>query len=347
MKISNFIKSSAIALCILPLLTGCKEWIDDNLDECAVDAEIDYELRLVTNVSTEINTKLDQTSDSYVKDALQNYLKDIFTDFAHDVDLSFYGAEADKIRLHQENRIMDASQKSFTLHLPVHHYLHNASANLQNNQQVSLTADEYHNTAELYQKDGDSLSTHKTGLFTARADMDVKAGISQTFHVKLYMANAATALVIDTTGSKIKNLRICTTGYANSFRIADSTYKYDKSPVIKCDELPVTAGTQRCFAAVNYPSKDTPGSKTIIETTEPFVSVGSTEGLWAWHCYATLPDGTITRTLLSVKMPLRAGQLMIVKAKLYDDGVVRTDIPTVGVSVILDWTPGGHFDPIL
>ena len=38
---------------------------------------------------------------------------------------------------------------------------------------------------------------------------------------------------------------------------------------------------------------------------------------------------------------------MIVKAKLYDDGVVRTDIPTVGVSVILDWTPGGHYDPIL
>lgn len=343
-----------LILCTLPLWAGCKGLIDDNLDNCAAEVAITYELRLVTNVQTEMATELDQPEDVFVRQALESYLEPVFTDFAHDLDLSFYDVMGENPLLHHKSEIMDASQTSYTLHLPAQDYMHNAVANIQGNAVAALQNTGFGHQASLEQMNtkaaSDSVATHKTGLFVGRLkDMDIKAGVkNQTFKVTLNMANSATALVVDTTGSKIKKLKVYSTGFATAFRLADSIFNYPVNfPIVKDDELDVAGGVKRCFAAVNFPSKDTPGSKVIIETTDPFVSIGSTEGLWAWHCYATLPDGTVTRTLLSVKTPLRAGQLEIIKARLWDDGVVRTDVPTVGVSVTLDWKPGGSYDPIL
>ena len=59
----------------------------------------------------------------------------------------------------------------------------------------------------------------------------------------------------------------------------------------------------------------------------------------------TRAGGSITKTVLSFKKPLRAGQLKIVKGWIDDDGVVRTDDSTVGVSVTLDWESGGEYHP--
>ena len=196
------------------------------------------------------------------------------------------------------------------------------------------------------QQKRDSVETHKTGLFVGcLKDMELKAGASQSFSVTLDIINSATALVVDTTGSKLKQLKVYSTGFASSFKLADRVYNHSSSPIVKNDELNVTGGNKRCFASVNYPSKDTPGSKVVVETTEPFISVGGEETLWEWHCYCPMPDGTVTRTVLSMKTPLRAGQLEILKARLCDDGVIRTDNPSVGISVTLDWKPGGDYDP--
>lgn len=341
-----------IALCTLPLLAGCKSLIDDNLDDCAAEVAITYELRLVTNIQTEIATELDQPEDVYVKQALESYLAPVFTDFAHDLDLSFYDVMGENPLLHHKSEIMDASQTSYTLHLPAQNYMHNAVANVQGNGVVALQNIDYGLQASLDQvktKAADSIATHKTGLFTGRLkEMDIKAGgKDQTFTVTLNMANCATALVIDTTGSKLKNIKVYSTGFATGLKISDNIYNHpEQHPIVKDDKLNVTGGTQMCFASVNYPSKDTPGSKIIVETTDPFISVGSEDALWQWHCYATLPDGSITLSVLSVKKPLRPGQLEIVKAKAYDNGVIDTRAPHVGVSVTLDWTPGGDYHPI-
>lgn len=355
MKFGRYtLKSFMMILCTLPLLAGCKELIDDNLDNCAAEVAITYELRLVTNIQTEIATELNQPEDAYVKQALESYLNPVFTDFAHDLDLSFYDVVGENPLLHHKSEIMDASQTSYTLHLPAQNYMHNAVANIQGNGVVSLQNIDYGFKASLDQVKTkaaeDSVATHKTGLFTGRLkEMDVKAGgKDQTFTVTLNMANCATALVIDTTGSNLKSIKVYSTGFATGLKIADNEYDYPVNyPIVKDDRLNVTAGNKICFASVNYPSKDTPGSKTIIETTDPFVSVGSDTALWQWHCYATLPDGTITLSVLNVKRPLRPGQLEIVKARAFDNGVIDTTAPQVGVSVVLDWTPGGHYIPIL
>lgn len=348
-------------LCALPLLAGCKNLIDDNLDDCAAILGITYELRLVTNIQTEMATELDQPGDTYVRQSLENYLQPVFTDYARDLDLSFYDAVGENPLLHHESETMNASQSSYTLHLPVHNYMHNAVANIQGNNVVTLENTGFGHSASLEQTVGtksslmlsapasDSVNTHKTGLFIGRLkEMDIKAGVKdQVFNVTLTMANCATALVIDTTGSGLKDIKVFSTGFATAFALADSVYNYPPtSPIVKNDELTVTGGSQRCFASVNYPSKDTPGSHVIIETEDPFISVGSSEALWQWHCYAKLPDGSITQSILSVKKPLRPGQLEIVKARAFDNGVIDTSTPLVGVSVTLDWNSGGDYHPI-
>ena len=51
-------------------------------------------------------------------------------------------------------------------------------------------------------------------------------------------------------------------------------------------------------------------------------------------------DNSVTETTLGVTKPLRAGQLMILKAKVLPDGSVQPHDPTVGMSVVLDWGEG-------
>ncbi|MBP5505584.1 MAG: hypothetical protein J6X89_05740 [Bacteroidales bacterium] len=324
------------------LVQGCS-LIDEDLSDCETDYNINYELRLVTNMTTELQTQLETEVSTEVDvaagAALREYLKDIFTDHAHDVDLSFYDVSADSLRLHHEAHIMDANQSSYTLYIPVHRYMHTTVANVLENNLVTLQKDERCHTGTLHQEIADTISAHTTGLFTARLPMEVIEGIDQTFDVKLYMANCAAALVVDTTGSHIKNLKVYMTGFATDFDICDSLYHYRYTPIVRTDNLKLTAPGM-CFATVTYPSRDVRETKTVIETTDPFISEDAEKGLWQIRTYLTLEDGTVTETKLSVTKPLRAGQLKVFKAKALFNGAVQPDDPEVGVSVALDWQTG-------
>ena len=59
------------------------------------------------------------------------------------------------------------------------------------------------------------------------------------------------------------------------------------------------------------------------------------------------PDGTTTRTVLGIKEPLRAGQFKIVKVRIGEQGEIQPEAQEVGVSVTLDWKPGGTYNPDL
>ena len=330
-----------LAVALIP--QGCS-LVDENLTDCETDYVINYELRLVTNMTTELKTQLETELSSDVDvaaaAALKDYLKEIFTDFAHDVDLSFYDVVADSVRLHHEAHIMDANQSSYTLYIPVHRYMHAAVANVVDNTLVTLQEDEHCHTSMLHQEIADTIGTHNTGLFTARLPMDVLEGVDQTFDVSLYMANCATALVVDTLGSHIKDLKVHLTGFATDFSICDSLYRFQFTPVVKTDKLELATPGGMCFASVNYPSRDTRPTKSIFETTDPFLSENAANSLWQIRTYATLKDGTVTETKLGVLKPLRAGQLRIFKAKAFENGSVQPEDPDVAVSVELDWQEG-------
>ncbi|MBQ7419163.1 MAG: hypothetical protein IJV17_00315 [Prevotella sp.] len=335
---------TTIFLLPLFLTVGCST-IDDDLSDCGNDFQLDYEMRLVTNVTTELTTKLNTTTDVNVANALRTHLRDIFTDFAHDVDLSFYDTENSKERLSHDQHVMNASEQSYTIYLPMREYMHLAVANIGENQVVDLRDDEHCPTARLTTTAvKDTIGSHATGLFTARQPMEVLEGVDQTFHVRLYMANCAAALVIDPRGHDTKEMKAFTTGFASQFNINDSVYVFaEKSPIVRTAKL-TTDGDELCFCSVNFPSSEDE-MRTVIETEEPFSKDVSGATFWQFRVYVEQPDATITETILNVKEPLRAGQMKIIKGWINENGSIQTSLQEVVTSVTLDWKDGGHYNP--
>ena len=299
---------------------------------------MNYQLRLVTNMTTELQTQLTTLSELSVAHALTMHLKDIFTDIAHDVDLSFYDTEGALNRLQHDQRVIDANQWSDNLMLPISKYMHLAIANIADNDVVSLKGDEYSNSSTLQQANGqltdgiETLPSHTTGLFTARQPMELLSGVDQTFNVRLYMANCAVALVIDPKGQAYTDLKVYASGFADTFYIRDSTYVFtDASPLIIAEQVE-TGNNLLCFCSVNFPSRD-----AIPASAESPI-------LWQLKVYLTKPDGNITETILDIDEPLKAGNLKIIKGELDADGAVRPYNSTVGVSVTLNWNSAGEYD---
>lgn len=332
--------------------------MDEDLSDCGTDYNLDYELRMVTNMTTEIQTQLSLAADIEITQALNNYLAGVFTDNAKDVDLGFYDVVrdpvvGDSLRLYQQSHIMNANQSSYTLYIPIRQYMHLAVANIVDNGLVSLEDGEWCHASRLAQPDLDTIPPHRTGLFTARLEMDIKeVDEDQEFNVSLYMANCASSLIIDTLGSGVRDFKVYASGFATAFRICDSTFVFrqspGKDPVVVADEVELEEETGSvCFACINFPSRDPmreeppEDSKTIIETEDPFISERADEAIWTYTVYATLPDGSVTQSVLGVFKPLRAGQFKIIRARVQGGmgGVVPKD-NTVGASIRTDWHPG-------
>ena len=336
------------------VLTGCS-LINEDQSDCGEEVAVDYEIRLVTNMSIELTTKLGTDVDECMAAALRRHLSDVFTDHANDIDLSFYDTAGDSARLHHEQHVMDASQQSYTIQLPKLDYMHLALANVRDNQQVALEGDDHCHLSSLSQTaSADTISPHNTGLFTARQPISVREGESQSFDVRLYMANSAAALVVDPRGHDLSRLRVFASGFASAFSVSDSSYVFaPQLPIVRTSFVESDSGDLGGYCSVNFPSREMQAlsgravTRTVIETEDPFVAQSGDQALWAFHTYYTNTDGSVTETVLGVREPLRAGQLMIIKAMILDNGSVVTDLPEVGVSVTLDWKPGNVYHPTL
>lgn len=316
--------------------------IDEDQDDCGVQAEINYELQLMTTLTAELHLQLETETEGQLFYALRDYLKNIFSDFAHDVDLSFYDIVGDSTRLRHEKHIVDANQVSYTLNLPMRDYMHLAAANLVDNHLVGLVNDGLCHPSMLQQVAGDTIDSHDTGLFTARLPMRVLNGVNQNFDVRLYMANCAVCLIIDTQGHDASQVKVYSTGFATDFNICDSVFKYSSRPPVVRTQMLNPGGSEVAFCSVNFPSRD------------PSVPQRDDETLWEFHIYApsskvigTRAANTFTETILSVKEAVGAGEVKILRCEMCEDGSMKTGNPEVGVSVTLDWKPGGVYHPEL
>ena len=303
--------------------------VDEDLRDCETDYHIDYELKLVTELTTEIRSELSVDTDISVAESLESYFKDIFSDHANDVDLSFYDVQEDSIRLHHESHIMNASQSSYTLYIPVRQYMHLAVANLRDNSFLSLKEDEHCATSRISQQVKDTIPAQRAGLFTARLPMDILENTDQQFDVRLFMANSAATLVVDTLDSHIRDMKVFMTGFATGFDIRDSVYRFDYTPVIVANPVAMSKPGYQSFASVSFPSRDE------IET-----KASSSLSLWQISIYTTISDGTVTKTVLGINEPLPAGHIKVIEAKAQENGQVAPGDPTVGVSVTMDWESG-------
>ena len=328
------------ALLLLSVLISCST-IDDELSDCGY--EVNYEMKLQTNIQTKLTTQL-QTDLSLktnieLTSALRTHLETVFRDYADDVDLSFYDIQGDSARLEHDQHVMNGSEEQYTLNIPRRHYLHLATANVEQEQSVeSIDAENCH-TAQLTQTDLDTIPSHTTGLFSARYDMDIKDSIDQTFNVQLYMANAATVLVVDTLGSGVRDIKVYATGFATSFRMADSTYIFsDKAPIVCSTPVSTPDSRYACYSTVSFPSRDVMVIPVGAARSNEPESVAM--GLWAYHLYITTASGSITHSVLNSYRPLQAEQVLVMSVKLEPNGTPATSDPTVGVSVTLDWRQG-------
>ena len=328
----HIMKPLLMAALATVLLSGCS-WIDEDLSDCPSGQrhELDYQLQLTTNIETELQTQLTTMTEMRVADALRSQLSDIFAAYAHDVDLSFYDTGTEANLLYHERHQMNDNEKSYQLFLPMQEYRHLALANMQGNSVVSVTGQEQSHTLALVQKQGEIIESHETGIFTARADMDVLEGVDQTFHVQLFMANCATALVIENAEEVgATDIQVYATGFATGFQVNTNTYTFDPHPpLVHARQVDTGMDDALCFSTVNFPSRD---------------QADGDEPLWEYRVYVTLPDGTVTETVLTVSEPLRAGEFKLIVGRLDSDGVVRTQQPNVGVSVTLDWNSGGSYE---
>lgn len=334
-----------VCLALTVVFSGCSI-IDEDQSDCGVQAEVDYELQLVTNMTTEIQTQLSAQASFRLAESLRTHLSEIFSDYAHDVDLSFYDTVNDSVRLQHDRHIMDANQASYTLNLPMHQYMHLAVANIVENDLVGLINDEHCHPSMLQQIQRDTIDSHGTGIFTARLPMDVLENINQTFNVHLFMANCAAMLVIDPQGHDASNLKVFSTGFATGFSICDSAFVFPKqSPIVRTKLINSKEDNGEVgFCSVTFPSPEPKETRTVIETEEPFIAKPGEESLWQFLVYVPNPDGTITESILGIREPLRAGQLKIIRVRIGPGGVIESEDQTVGVSVNLDWKPAGQHD---
>lgn len=324
------------------VLSSCS-MVNEDLSVCTTDT-LDYQLRLVTNITTELETQLSLELDTEVRWMMEEYLEDIFTDYARDVDLSFYDNSAlPMARLQHRKEQMNGSESSYSLILPARAYRHLAIANIAASKNVTLESDDECYTSSLIQHaDGNIVKPHTTGLFTARKDLDVKNGIDQHFDVRLYMANSASGLVLDMEEAPvIKDIRAVVTGFADEFNISDSTYVFNSSADVETELLETQDKGTRCYASVHFPSAEPAESKVIIQVDSD-QDVSKTP-LWCWKVYVTLEDDSVTESIVNVYTPLRAGHVKILRARVTKGGIVTTTDAHVGVSVTLDWSQGPEF----
>ena len=336
-SINHGIRLLTLSLLSAATLTSC---IDEDLSDCGKDYKVDYTVQLRTNISTEIETDLTTDIERQFGVDLSSTLANVFTDHARDLDLSFY-TDDERLAQHEQHQ-MDAAQASYTIYLPVRRYQNLAVANTAVEPNVSIGGLQTENTMRLLQtQNADTVPSQQIGLFSARLPMEIEDR-DQEFHVNLYMQNSTACLVLDPGSVAIRDVRGCVTGLASSFAVNDSVYSFDHSVPVRANRLRATNGRLIGLYATGFPSRD--ALPTAATATGPTATDAAATSLWQFKVYVHLATGKTTENTLYIREPLRAGQLRIVKAAIRDDGSIVTTTQNVGVSVKLDWKPGGEHD---
>lgn len=314
------------------MLSSC---IDEDLSDCGKDYRISYRLTLHSNIDAEINDVLTSDDQKLFATELRKALGSVFSDYATDNDLSFYVKDA--VSHHEANK-MNANSASYTIYMPRNDYRHLALANTANETQVSIKAPELASTLMLDQVKTDTVESHDCGLFSSRLSIAAD-DFNHDISTQLYMQNCAAAVFIDLNGQQPENVFSFVEGTANSFFVNDSVYSYSRNTIVKARKI--DENSRYCgFVAVCFPSKNS--HETAVRQQE----ATEDNGLWQMHVIVKI-GGKYTESILKVDNPLEAGQLKVLKVRMNSDGSVTPTMPSVGVSVKLDWKPGGSHDIIV
>lgn len=361
MKTNMKIRALGILLCgaVVTVLPSCSS-IDDDLDDCEVDFHAKYRVCLVTNENLEIARVLDKHT--AIGNDLREHLKDVFNDYGRDIALDYY-ALPDSLRTMPVRGTlpteMNATERSYEIFMPIKDYMHLAVTNVQGNGAVSQSNTDRCHRAKLALSPqppvqptslDEALPSQKTGLFSGRRLLTGLTYGPQQYDMPLYMANNAAAIVIDPRyprKNSFTDVRIYTLGFAKEFNVCDSTYIYPENDYyVRADQVTLHNTDWLAYCAVSFPSREPIYSTTRsrVEIDEPFFRYDDCgKSVWYYDCYVTMASGTVTRTIVGVHHPLRAGQLKILVGWMDDDkepGVIHFKDEELSVSSDLNWRDG-------
>ena len=320
---------------------------------------MELQMQLVTNLDLELETVLTAETDVTTKQVLYDHFSHIFTDHAHDIHIFFYNLTNDDVS-YSIHEVIDANQSTYTFFLPKDDYDAIALANLYDNGIVTLEDTAHSTDIRLSTPAQDTLPTQNTGIFAVEKQLEVLDSIDQKFELTLHMTNSALAIVIDTANVTVTGIRAYMTNTAHALLLRDSLYFHNKPKTVVMEEIVASPRPSPKREEVNSPqrpNKYNPASSPMQVESDtvshafllggvgfPSPDTPDVDGTYYQaKLYVTLADGKTTETVLSIREPLHAGMLKVIKAELQGDGgVVPVRAPEVGASVTLDWKSGGE-----
>ena len=156
---------SAMMLAATVSVTSC---IDEDLSKCGSDYKIVYKMNLRTNMKTEIDQTLTTPEEQLYAETLKKSMTNVFSDYAHDNDLSFF---VNGTIFHHEQNKMQANTASYTIYLKRQDYRHLALANTGDEKLIEIKNGEHAKALALEQIAADTIDSHRYGIFTARRDI--------------------------------------------------------------------------------------------------------------------------------------------------------------------------------
>lgn len=309
---------------LLFIATSC---IDEDLSRCGQNYSISYQLKLSLSLQETFDKEFITADEQALAAKLRTDLSSVLSDRAKLMDLSFFKAQSGKLEKH--NRIMpNANETSLTVYMKRGEYYNVAlAATNEVSSTVNIQDASSYSGIRLRQADADTIDAYSSAIYMG-LELITMAQKDDRFFVPLYMVNSVPVLVINTASSSAKVLYTYVQGTATGLQCSDSTFTYNNPSVMRtrCTET----GSLEAYHCVCFPS--------------PNATAKSDDGLWRMDVYTQTADNKYVKNVLDIKEPLLAGNMLVIKAFLKDDGTITTDSPEVGVSVELDWNPGGDFD---
>ena len=316
----NTLLAAVMTISVIACLSSC---IDEDMSDCGKDYKIQYNLQLNTQINTVIDVDLNLIEEQEIAARLKQVLSKVFTDHAHDNDLSFFVGE--ELSHHEANK-MGANSVSYTIYLPRNNYQNLSLANTGSADNVKIINANSCKSLALQQEAKDTINSHNIGLFTSRLTIN-ENDFEHDLQTTLYMANSSAVVVIDQSKVQPTELWGFVEGMATQFQVNDSTYSSSLNTMVRAKRI------NQDFITNSIPTHD------ALYT----VNFPSIKPEWRYHVIAKV-NGKYTETIFTMNEPLKAGKLKIIKTRLKEDGSLSTSNTAVGVSVKLDWKPGGSHD---
>ena len=330
----RYFKALTTALLFLFTLQSCT-FIDDDRSDCETSFSLNYQLKVVSNINLQLSEQLQMSTGSQTLATLNSYLDPILQPTASAVHLSFFPTDgSDPVHYDRET---EGLRTAFSLAIPAANYRHIAIIG-QEDPSIFINDNTSAETTRLTQFLNDTVDSHNHAALAGTLDMNVTNNTNQSWEINLYPADAAVAVVMKKNPNVVRT-RVFLADLATSFTPNDSTWHWEHNSLVRTDAVDVTGTDSVAYCGIAFPSRmEAPG------TIDPDVAAAK-GAVWRVIVMATLPDNTVTRSVLYVRKPLRAGDLRIFRLLISTDGAAEVSAADVGASVTLDWKKGGEYNP--